>query len=150
MRQLTPEPVALRKTDTADWRLWGQLAELARHLDPEDWVLVGGQMVALHAHIAGILPVRTSRDIDLVANVLAKPGALARCRAAAADLELEPFPSSDGKRLQPVRQRHPGCGHHDPRPHTETDEVAARWEGPRADLRWAESPGSSCDRGDRN
>jgi hypothetical protein len=46
-----------------------------------------------------MLPVRSTSDIDLVANILMNRGALETCRAAAAHLGLAPLPSADGKRL---------------------------------------------------
>jgi len=99
VKQLTLQPIALGQAETADWIIWDQLAQLARKLDPRDWVLVGGQMVALHSHIAGVLPMRTSRDIDLVANVIARPGVLARLSNVMTEVGLVPQPSADDRRL---------------------------------------------------
>jgi hypothetical protein len=62
--RLTQKPVPLTTGDTPAWQLWAQLAQFARHLQPTDWVLVGGQMVALHCHIAGITPGRATTDIQ--------------------------------------------------------------------------------------
>ena len=46
--RLSQTPVPLKTGNTPAWQLWAQLAQFARHLQPTDWVLVGGQMVALH------------------------------------------------------------------------------------------------------
>ena len=88
--RLTQTPVPLKTGNTPAWQLWAHLAQFARHLQPTDWVLVGGQMVALHCHIAGITPGRATTDIDIVANVLLNPNALfawqdvTRCRSRVA------------------------------------------------------------------
>lgn len=68
--RLTQTPVPLMIGNTPAWQLWAQLAQFARHLQPTDWVLVGGQMVALHCHVAGITPGRATTDIDIVAKHL--------------------------------------------------------------------------------
>ena len=59
--RLTQTPVLLKTGNTPAWQLWAQLAQFARHLRPTDWVLVGGQMVALHCHVADITPGRDHR-----------------------------------------------------------------------------------------
>ncbi len=43
--RFTQTPVPLKTGNTPAWQLWAQLAQFARHLQPTDWVLVGGQMV---------------------------------------------------------------------------------------------------------
>ena len=80
--------------------MWGSLAELTHLVEPTDWVLVGGQMAALHTHIAGIEPARSTVDIILVANVVADYQTVALYRAAAANLGLSPVPVADGAHLQ--------------------------------------------------
>ena len=101
--RLTPAPVSLTSGDTPAWQLWAQVARLAQHLQPTDWVLVGGQMVVLHCHIAGVTPGRATIDIDIVANVLVNPNALFACRNAAAALDLEPQPSANNRRQHRFR-----------------------------------------------
>ena len=93
------ERVGLRRVDTPEWRLWAAIAELAGHLAAEQWVLIGGQMVALHLHVAGVQPTRTTTDIDIVADVLTAPGAYAACKNAARKMNLEPQPSLTGNTL---------------------------------------------------
>ncbi len=97
--QLNDTSVRLHETDTPAWQLWAQLATLAHHLKPGDWILVGGQMVALHCHLGGITPGRTTTDIDVVANVEVTDHALSACRQAASALGLEPAPSLNAKHL---------------------------------------------------
>jgi len=101
--RLTETPVSLKAADTPAWQLWAHLAQLAQHLQPTDWVLVGGQMVALHCHIAGITPGRATTDIDIVANVLVNPNALFACRDAAAALNLTAQPSANNRRQHRFR-----------------------------------------------
>ena len=101
--RLTRTPVSLKTADTPAWQLWAHLAQLAQHLQPNDWVLVGGQMVALHCHIAGITPGRATTDIDIVANVLVNPDSLFACRDAAAELNLTAQPSANNRRQHRFR-----------------------------------------------
>jgi len=41
---LNDTPLQLHAADTPAWQMWSQLVELSRHLQPDDWLLVGGQM----------------------------------------------------------------------------------------------------------
>jgi predicted nucleotidyltransferase len=84
---------SLLRSDTAEWRLWSLVAELANRLDPESWVLIGGQMTALHAHLAGVAPRRTTTDVDIVADILTDRSAFHACKAAAIAMGLEAQPS---------------------------------------------------------
>ena len=68
---LNDEPLSLSEGDTPTWAMWSKLVELSRHLRLDDWLLVGGQMVALHCHVAGVTPGRA--------------------------MHLEPQPSLDGR-----------------------------------------------------
>lgn len=100
---LNDTPLHLSTVETPEWPMWSQLVELSRHLELDDWLLVGGQMVALHCHVAGVIPGRATTDIDVVANVVTTNRALAACRAAARAMELEPQPSADGRRQHRFR-----------------------------------------------
>jgi predicted nucleotidyltransferase len=100
---LNDAPLSLHATDTPAWQLWSQLVELSRHLHIDDWLLVGGQMVALHCHLAGITPGRATTDIDVVANVVTTARALSACREAARAMKLEPEPSVDDRRQHRFR-----------------------------------------------
>ena len=62
--------VGMLQADTPEWRLWAAIAELASYLTADQWVLIGGQMVALHLRLAGAQPTRTTTDIDIVADIL--------------------------------------------------------------------------------
>ncbi len=53
---------------------WHLLFDLAED-DVAHWCLVGGQMVYLHAAEGGVVLPRTTVDVDVVADVIAKPGA---------------------------------------------------------------------------
>jgi predicted nucleotidyltransferase len=89
----------LLRSDTAEWKLWSLVAELANRLDPQSWVLIGGQMVALHVHLAGGAPRRTTTDVDIVADVLSDRNAFHACKAVAIGMNLEAQPSITGKNL---------------------------------------------------
>lgn len=102
-RELNNTPLALHATATPAWQLWAQVAKLSNLLQPDDWLLIGGQMVALHCHLAGIVPGRATTDIDIVANVVVSSDALHACREAARALDLEPQPSADGRRQHRFR-----------------------------------------------
>lgn len=97
---LTESVVSLGSHLVAEQKLWSALVRFARELSPWDWVLVGGQMVALHGYIAGTVPPRTSEDIDVVANVLVRRNSLEACASAAEHINLRPKPPMHGRRLQ--------------------------------------------------
>ncbi len=90
---------SLLRSDTAEWRLWSLVAELANRLEPESWVLIGGQMAGLHVHLAGVSPRRTTTDVDIVADILTDRNAFHACKAVALDMGLEAQPSITGKNL---------------------------------------------------
>ena len=48
--------------------LWEALLQLARTEALQEWTLIGGQMVLLHALEHGTTPIRLSTDIDVVVN----------------------------------------------------------------------------------
>lgn len=62
---------------------WESIAELAQVVPTEQWAVIGGQMVAIHAGVAGIEPPRTTDDGDIVVDVRAY-GRQAMQRVAAA------------------------------------------------------------------
>ena len=77
MPVLDIEPVALPVLTPTHRELWDALCDLAdRH--PGDWVLVGGQMVLLHALQAGRAPNRVSQDLDAVIDARVRPPVLIR------------------------------------------------------------------------
>jgi len=48
---------------------WSAIANLAANTDTETWVVVGGQMVAIHATVAGVAVPRATDDGDIVVDV---------------------------------------------------------------------------------
>ena len=79
--------------------VWRAIADIAAGMRVDEWVLIGGQMVALHGFIGGESPPRATTDIDIVADVLVRPGALGRCVDVLTSMELEEKPSITGKSL---------------------------------------------------
>jgi hypothetical protein len=53
-------------------RLWNSLLDITDRM-PDDWTLIGGQMVLLHALEAGQAPPRVSEDLDMVVNARVRP-----------------------------------------------------------------------------
>jgi hypothetical protein len=76
-------------------QLWVAVGHLASQL-PEQWVLVGGLMVQLHALEQGITDVRPTRDIDILGQAR-PPAALRSIDEALRDEGFEPLlPDLDG------------------------------------------------------
>ncbi len=96
---MADDRVSLLRPDTAEWKLWSLVAEFSSHLDPTQWALIGGQMVALHLHLAGEVPGRTTIDVDVVADLIAAADSFRACRAAAAAMDLVAQPSITGRNL---------------------------------------------------
>lgn len=49
---------------------WSTLFEVVAATDVNEWILVGGLMVQLHAYRNKILPSRTTKDVDMVVDVV--------------------------------------------------------------------------------
>lgn len=49
---------------------WSTLFDLVAATDIDEWILVGGLMVQLHAHRASIPPSRITKDVDVVVDVV--------------------------------------------------------------------------------
>lgn len=49
---------------------WSTLFEVVAATDVSEWILVGGLMVQLHAYRASIPPSRTTKDVDMVVDVV--------------------------------------------------------------------------------
>lgn len=79
------EPVMLPVLAAAHQELWGVLCDLA-HRHTSDWVLVGGQMVLLHALQARRTPHRVSQDLDMIIDARVRPPALAKFLATLGEL----------------------------------------------------------------
>jgi hypothetical protein len=74
---MTPAAV-IKPIDRQDERAWEELFAIAPLLDsevPEAWCLIGAQMVRVHAAIADAPAPRVSRDVDLLGDSRAHPGA---------------------------------------------------------------------------
>ena len=61
------EPVQLPILAGFEFTLWETLLELA-DLRPQEWTLIGGQMVFIHAIERGVEPLRVSSDLDVLVN----------------------------------------------------------------------------------
>ncbi len=79
------EPLMLPQLGPHHDDLWTTLCDLgdAHH---EDWVIIGGQMVMLHALQAGREPGRVSQDLDAVIDARVRPPALPAFLATLANL----------------------------------------------------------------
>ncbi|MEV0287952.1 nucleotidyl transferase AbiEii/AbiGii toxin family protein [Kribbella sp. NPDC050820] len=75
--------------------LWDAVLDLAEDLDPNGWVLVGGQMVMLHGLAARRVATRASKDIDMLADLLTSSGAVGECVRAVLRLGFEPLESNE-------------------------------------------------------
>lgn len=73
--------------------LWDALLDIAERM-PDDWTLVGGQMVLLHAIEHGRTPPRISQDLDLVVDARVRPHAIPKMMEALSALGFEPAPIS--------------------------------------------------------
>lgn len=69
--------------------IWSVLVALATTLQPTEWCLIGGQMVAFRASIAGVPAPRTSDDLDVLSNLYLHPDAVARCARTVRALGFE-------------------------------------------------------------
>lgn len=67
--------IELVPRDDAERRLWAATLDLAELLDGLPWTLIGAQMVMLHAFEAGVVPGRTTGDLDFLLDVRAYVGA---------------------------------------------------------------------------
>jgi hypothetical protein len=77
--------VQIPENDPSDAALWTAILELARI--SQKWTLVGGQMVRVHANLAGEDPPSATADADAVADVRTEsPEALAAIVAALKDM----------------------------------------------------------------
>jgi hypothetical protein len=101
--------VILGELPAATEVLWGYIVELTRRLDPTAWVLVGGQMVMLHAHSQEFVePVRASQDVDILADLIVSTENYTTCsRVVVDELKHRLEPDSQGLRY---RHRNPESG----------------------------------------
>lgn len=71
------DPILLPAMDEAQAASWHALMELYLKV-PENWALVGGQLVHLHCAERSTYPTRPTTDVDAVVNIRADPKMLAR------------------------------------------------------------------------
>lgn len=76
---------------------WPQCRELAATLPADQWTLVGGLMVQLHAAVFGLDAVRPTSDVDMVLHVETGAITSAKARAALEGLGYELRKSLDDK-----------------------------------------------------
>jgi hypothetical protein len=69
---------------------WSTVFDVIRATDANDWVLVGGLMVQLHARRVNIPPPRATKDVDLVVDVAAKSASVASMAIALKGIGFEP------------------------------------------------------------
>jgi hypothetical protein len=91
--RLEREPVALPRSDSRSTALWSALLDLVDRYS-DDWCLIGGQMVFLHALEAGAQPPRLSRDLDVIVDARVRPSALQRFLAVLEAGDFEPAGAS--------------------------------------------------------
>jgi hypothetical protein len=70
---------------------WSTVFDVIRATDANDWVLVGGLMVQLHARRVNIPPPRATKDVDLVVDVAAKSASVASMAIALKGIGFEPI-----------------------------------------------------------
>jgi hypothetical protein len=94
---------------SAGQQTWEAIAELAQAVPAEQWSVVGGQMVAIHAAVAGVEPPRTTDDGDVVVDVRVHGRkAMRRIASALTDAGFTTKMSPDGKdrkRLQAATEQ---------------------------------------------
>ena len=77
--------------------LWDVILDVAVAVPAHRWALIGGQMVTLHALHSGRPPLRVSRDIDVLADLLTGRDGLALCVTAIRALDLLPDEVPSGR-----------------------------------------------------
>jgi len=69
---------------------WSTVFDVIEATDTNDWVLVGGLMVQLHARRAGIPPPRATKDVDLVADVATNHSSVTSIASALTRIGFDP------------------------------------------------------------
>lgn len=70
---------------------WSTVFDIIEATNTDDWVLVGGLMVQLHALRANIPPPRATKDVDLVVDVAANSASAAGTAIALKRIGFEPI-----------------------------------------------------------
>lgn len=66
---MTPSVAEIGPLTAQGRATWEAIAELADRVSIDEWVIVGGQMVAIHAALADVAPPRVTDDGDVVVDV---------------------------------------------------------------------------------
>ena len=70
---------------------WSTVFDVIEATDINDWVLVGGLMVQLHARRASIPPPRATKDVDLVVDIAANHAGVTNIASALTRIGFEPI-----------------------------------------------------------
>jgi hypothetical protein len=70
---------------------WSDVFDVIEATDTNEWILVGGLMVQLHALRASIPPPRATKDVDLVVDVAANSASVAAVAIALKGIGFEPI-----------------------------------------------------------
>ncbi|HEX4400403.1 MAG TPA: nucleotidyl transferase AbiEii/AbiGii toxin family protein [Galbitalea sp.] len=76
---------------------WSTVFDVIEATDTNDWVLVGGLMVQLHARRANIPPPRATKDVDLVVDVAANSASVTSIATALRRIGFEPIVPANRK-----------------------------------------------------
>jgi hypothetical protein len=76
---------------------WSTVFDVIEATDANDWILVGGLMVQLHARRADIPPPRATKDVDLVVDVAANSASVASIATALRRIGFEPIVPANRK-----------------------------------------------------
>ena len=87
---------------------WPNVGQIAAHVGPNDWTLVGGLMVALHAAAREIRLPRTTVDVDMVVHVETARGRVARIHTVLGELGYTLVEPSDARKGHAHRFTRPG------------------------------------------
>jgi hypothetical protein len=106
---MSARPVLDVPTPPGGWlHPWPNVGQTAVQIGPEDWTLVGGLMVALHAAARGITLPRTTVDVDMVVHVETARGRVARIRTMLGGLGYTLMEPSDARKGHAHRFTRPG------------------------------------------
>jgi len=106
---MSSRPVLDVPTPPGGWvHPWPNVGQIAARIGPEDWTLVGGLMVAVHAAASGIRLPRTTVDVDMVIHVETARGRVAHIRTVLGELGYALMEPSDARRGHAHRFIRPG------------------------------------------
>lgn len=114
-------PIVVNPESEADAAVWALTREVASLFASLPWILIGGQMVAIHEAEHGLRPLRSTVDVDALVDVrtlstatpgrrAASPGRLVRCAARCRWSCLSVRPRSGRRGRAGARPPRPTCG----------------------------------------